>query len=175
MKKLLFSLLAISSIFASDLNLEITNETLAGNLNLNLPQYENFQMRGTYLYYDDENKNNYYSVGFGAIGENALDNYNSKLTIFIDYVHTKDNSALPIGIGIFNKNFGNFQHPLFAKAEIAYAPKVLSFDEATKFLKAKVELGIKPIKNAKLFIGYKTISFNKNYLSVGYAGIGFMF
>ena len=175
MKKLLLSLLAVSSIFASDVNLEITNETLAGNLNLNLPQDENFQIRGTYLYNDDTNKNNYYSIGFGAVGENALDNYNSKLTIFIDYEHTKDNSALPIGVGIVNNNFGNLQYPLFAKAEIAYAPQVLSFNDANRFLKTKIELGLKPIENAKLFIGYKTISFNTNYISVGYAGIGFMF
>ena len=175
MKKLLLPLLITSSIFASDINLEITNTTLAGNINLNLPKAENFQVRGTYLYNDNENKNNYYSIGFGAIGENALDNYNSKLTLFIDYTHTKDNSALPIGIGLFNNNFGNFQYPLFAKAEIAYAPQVLSFDEANKFLKAKVEFGLKPIQNAKTFIGWKTISFDNNYLSVVYAGIGFVF
>jgi len=175
MKKLFLPLLFASTLFSSDLNLEITNTTLAANLNLLLPQKETFALRATYLYNDDKNKNDYYSVGFGAIGENALDNYNSKLTIFIDYTHTKNNSALPIGIGLFNNNFGNFQYPLFAKAEIAYAPQVLSFDEANKFLKAKVEFGLKPIQNAKTFIGWKTISFDNNYLSVVYAGIGFVF
>jgi len=175
MKKLLLPLLFTTTIFANDVNLEITNTTLAGNVNLNIPQNENFKIRGTYLYNDEEDKHDYYSIGFGAAGENALDNYNSKLTIFIDFVHTKENSALPIGIGVFNNNFGDFEYPLFAKAEVAYAPQVLSFEDANRFLKAKVEVGVKPIENAKTFIGWKTISFDDIYLSVVYAGIGFVF
>jgi len=172
MKKILLPILVTSSLLANDVNLEITNETLMANATINVEQ--NFGVRGDYLYNDSE-KSNYYSIGFQAQGENALDDYNSKLAIFIDYSHTKDNSAIPIGVSVYNDNFGNLQYPLFAKAEVAYAPKVLSFSDANRFFKAKVELGIKPIENAKLFIGYRKISFNQSYQSVGYAGIGFIF
>jgi hypothetical protein len=172
MKKILLPILVASSLVASDVNLEITNETLMANATINIQQ--NFGVRGDYLYNDSE-KSNYYSIGFQVEGKNALDDYNSKLAIFIDYSHTKNNSAIPIGVSVYNGNFGNLQYPLFAKAEVAYAPKVLSFSDANRFFKAKVELGIKPIENAKLFIGYRKISFNQNYQSVGYAGVGFVF
>ena len=176
MKKILLPILVASSLVASDVNLEITNETLTANATINVKQ--NFGVRGDYLYNDNNDSkksSNYYSIGFQAEGKNALDDYNSKLAIFIDYSHTKNNSAIPIGVSVYNGNFGNLQYPLFAKAEVAYAPKVLSFSDANRFFKAKVELGIKPIENAKLFIGYRKISFNQNYQSVGYAGVGFVF
>jgi hypothetical protein len=172
MKKILLPILVASSLVASDVNLEITNETLMFNTTINIEQ--NFGVRGDYLY-NDSKKHNYYSIGFQAQGENALDDYNSRLAVFLDYSYTKNNSAIPIGISVYNENFGNLQYPLFAKAEVAYAPKVLSFSDANRCFKAKVELGIKPIENAKVFIGYRKISFNQSYQSVGYAGIGFVF
>ena len=173
MKKMLLPLL-VSSLFASDINLEISNHTLGVNVAYNLPTNESFQIKGDYLYDDESNKDNYFSIGFGAIGENALDDYNSKLSIFMSLEHTTDNTALPIGVGIFNDNFGNIDKPLFAKFEIAFAPSVLSFQDADKFFKTKIEFGVKPIENGKLFIGYKDISFTKNYLSTIYAGVGFI-
>jgi outer membrane receptor for monomeric catechols len=174
MKKILLPLVVASSMFASDLNLELTNETLMVNSTITIPN-QNFAVRGGYLYNDVENSNNYYTLGIQAQGENALDNYNSRLAIFIDFDHTKNNSAIPIGIGIYNNQFGNLQYPLFAKAEVAYAPAVLSFNDATRLFKTKVELGLKPIENAKVYIGYRDISFNHNYQSVAYFGIGFVF
>jgi len=175
LKKLVLPLMIGSALMASDISMEITNNTLAGNVNLNIPQNENFQIRGTYLYNDHTDRHNYYSVGFAAIGQTPIDNYNSQISIFVDFDHTKDNTAIPIGISLFNNNIGTFQYPLFAKAEVAYAPAILSFDDAYRELKTKVEIGIKPIENAKAFIGYKSVSFNQNYISVGYAGIGFVF
>jgi hypothetical protein len=174
-KKLVLPLMIGSALLAGDLNLEVSNKTLAGNINLDIPQNENFQVRGTYLYNDHTNKDNYYSVGIAAVGQTPIDNFNSQISIFIDFDHTTDNSAIPIGVSIFNNNIGNYQYPLFAKAEIAYAPDILSFDDADRELKGKFEIGIRPIDNAKAFIGYKAISFNHTYLSVGYAGIGFIF
>jgi len=174
-KKLLLPLTISGALFASDLNFEISNNTIAANTNLNLPQNENFQLRATYLYNANENKSNYSSIGLGAIGDTPIDDYNSKISIFIDIDHITDNTAIPIGFSIFNNNFGGYQYPFFAKAEIAYAPNILSFDKADREVKSKVEFGIKPIENAKAFIGYKSTNFNHNYLSVGYMGIGFSF
>jgi len=175
MKKILLPFLLAGSIFANDLNIEITNYSLALNTEITIPKNPNYAVRGTYLYNDKPNQNNYFSIGFQAQGENALDQYNSKLAIFIDFDHTKDNGALPIGISLFNKNFGNTTYPLFGKMEVGYSPAVLSFDNATRFLKVKAEIGVKPIKNAKVFVGYRKIRFNENYQSLGYAGIGFIF
>ena len=176
MKKISLLLFIISSLVASDeLNIELTNYTLFANANITIPKTKNMSIRGGYLYNDRKNKKDYYFAGFQVEGKNSLDNYNSKLTIFMDYNHIKDNGALPIGIGIINNNLGNFQHHLFAKFEIAYAPAVLSFDKTSRFYKTKIEIGIKPIKNAKLFIGYRDIIFNRHYQSLGYCGVGFIF
>jgi len=175
MKRLILPFLLASSIFANEANLEITNYTLTANTKISIPQNENFAIRASYLYNDKSDAHDYYSVGFQAEGENALDNYNSKLAIFIDFAHTKDNSALPIGITLFNDNFGNTNYPLFAKIETSYAPAVLSFNEADKFFRVKAEIGVKPIENAKLYIGYKKIDFTHNYESIGYVGVGFIF
>jgi len=175
MKKLLLPLVLGSALLASDIDIEISNNTIAGNANINIPQNQNFQLRGNYLYNANDGKSNYYSVGFGAIGDTPIDNYSSKISIFMDVDHTKDNTAIPLGISIFNDNFGGYKYPLFAKAEIAYAPDILSFDKANRELKTKVEIGVKPIENAKVFVGYKSINFNETYLSTGYAGIGFSF
>ena len=175
MKRLILPFLLASSIFANEANLEITNHSIEINTKISIPQNENFSFRGSYLYNDKTNKNNYFSAGIQAQGENALDSYNSKFAIFIDFDYTKNNSALPIGISLFNDNFGNTNYPLFAKIELAYAPSVLSFDNADKFYKIKTEIGVKPIENAKLFIGYKQTNFNTNYQAVGYIGVGFIF
>jgi hypothetical protein len=174
-KKLLLPLMVGSALMASEISLDVTNSTLAGNLNLDIPQNPTFQLRGTYLYNDNTDRHNYYSIGFGAIGESPIDNYNSQVSIFIDFTHTRDNSAIPIGVSVFNNNFGNYKYPLFAKAEVEYAPAILSFDKADRALNTRIEVGIKPIENAKIYIGYKSISFNHTYLSVGFAGIGFTF
>jgi len=174
MKKFLLVLLFSIYSFGSDFNIELTNYTLVANSTINIPN-TNFGVRGSYLYNDEDGKNDYYSFGFQAQGANSLDNYNSKLAIFIDYDHTKDNSALPIGIGIFNKKFGSDEYPLSMKASIGYAPAVLSFDKANKFWKGDIRVGIQPIQNARVLVGYRTINFNKNYQSVVYFGVGFIF
>lgn len=168
MKKKLLFLCSVAILNASDINLNITNDTLETNLKFDIPQ--NFSIRGNFLYNDK--KSNYYSAGFQA---NGIIDYNTNLKIFIDYVSTKNNSAIPIGIGVFNDSFGNCQYPLFANAEVEYAPTVLSFRKAKRFLSSKVEFGITPIMNAKLFVGYRIISFNKNYGSSIYTGVGFKF
>jgi len=80
-KKLLLPLMVGSALFASDLNLEISNNTIATNLNFNIPQNENFQVRGNYLYNANKSKSNYGSIGFGAIGNTPIDNYESKISL----------------------------------------------------------------------------------------------
>ena len=169
MKKILLVLSSLAILNASDININITNDTLETNLKVDIPQ--NFSIRGDFLYNDKTN--NYYSAGFQANG--LIYGDNTKLKLFLDYVYTKNNSALPLGIGIFNDSFGEFTYPLFTNAEVEYAPTVLSFRDAKRFLSSRVEFGVSPIINAKLFVGYRIISFNKNYDSNIYAGIGFKF
>jgi len=175
MKKILLPALLAISLFASDATLELTNNTLMINGSVSIPQNQNFALRGGYLYNDNTNKDDFYYVGVEAVGYNAIDNYNSKLSVFIEMDHTKNNTAVPIGIRVSNSHFGDFQYPLFASASIAYAPAILSFDDADRFTKTNIQIGLQPIDNAKVFVGYRNISFDSNYQSAFYFGVGFIF
>jgi hypothetical protein len=194
MKKigLLTLLTSATLLMGSDFNIELTNETLMLNTTIELPkQPKNLQhnkakarVRGDFLYYDNESKKNYYSLGVEIEGKSPTANKspnlfirNAKFSLFIDYSATKDNSALPIGFGFNSYNFYplNSIPPLFFNFEIAYAPKVLSFEDATRFLKYKTELGIKPLKGGKIYLGYREIKFNRRYQSSLYVGVGVTF
>jgi hypothetical protein len=64
---------------------------------------------------------------------------------------------------------------VFVRGEYEFAPKVLSFDDANRFSKIDAQIGIQPIENGELFVGYRNISFNHNYDSGIYGGIGYHF
>ena len=170
MKRWILLLLFITNMFGSDFNIELTNETLMFNTTIKhyIQDNNSVGLRGDYLYYDNENRSNYFNIG--AEVEGKLEFYNSKFSIFMDYSHIKNSSALPIGFGFLFP-----QNKKFVNVEVGYAPKVLSFDEADKFFKAKIELGIVPIKKVHLILGYRVITFKKNYQSNLYLGAGFSF
>jgi len=176
MKKVLISALMLGSVGLwadNDLGLKLTNDTLAVYTQVKVAP-KNIFVKAEYLYNDTENKNNFYLVGMKAEGNLREDDSNLKFSVLVDFVHTKDNSALPIGIG-FYKFIDTLKIPAFIQAEGEYAPKVLSFDYADRFSKVDVSIGIKPIENAKIFVGYRNISFNHNYDSSGYGGVAFSF
>jgi len=177
MKKILISVLMLGSVGLwadnNEIGLKITNDTLAPYVQMKVSP-NNVFVRGEYLYNDTENKNNFYLGGIKAEGNLLNDDSNLKFSVFIDFVHTKNNSALPIGMGVY-KYIDTFEIPVFVQAEGEYAPKVLSFDDADRFSSVDISFGIKPIENAKIFVGYRNISFNHNYDSSGYGGVAFSF
>jgi len=177
MKKILISALILGSIGLwadnNEIGLKITNDTLAAYTQIKVTP-NNIFVRGEYLYNDTENKNNFYLAGIKAEGNLIEDDSNLKFSVLVDFVHTKNNSALPIGIG-FYKFVDTLKIPAFIQAEGEYAPKVLSFNKANRFSRIGVFVGIKPIENTKIFVGYRNISFNHNYDSSGYGGVAFSF
>ena len=175
MKKLIIAL-ASSLLFAqtTTVDLKLTNSTIAGYVESGIVQ-ENFKIRGMYLYNDNDGKNNFYLAGIKAEGNFIGTCCNEmKFSIITDFVHTKNNSAVALGIGGFSFIPG-IEFPIFVRGEVEYAPKVLSFDDADRFSRVSVELGYAPITNAEIFIGYRNISFNHNYNSAGYFGLGYNF
>jgi len=176
MKKVLISALIFGSVGLwadnNEVGLKITNDTLAAYTQVKVTP-NNIFARGEYLYNDNENKNHFYLAGMKAEG-NIEDDNSLKFSVLVDFVHIKNNSALPIGVGIL-KYINNFQIPVFLQAEGEYAPKVLSFNDANRFSRVDVSVGIKPIANAKIFAGYRNISFNHNYDSSVYGGVAFSF
>jgi len=173
MKKLLLSFLIVGSLFAENfVNLQISNETLMLEGQYKVSFQEPFYVRGGYLI--NSEKSNFAYVGIKSEGQMIGADLPAKFSLFLDYVKTKNNSAIPVGIGI-NSYLNEFSIPLFIRGEMAYAPKILSFEEANKFVKLKIETGARFIENGEVFIGYRNISFDKNYNSTFYAGVGFSF
>jgi len=177
MKKILISALMLGSVGLwadnNEIGLKITNDTLAAYTQVKVAP-NNIFVRGEYLYNDNVNKHNFYLAGMKAEGNLIEYDDSLKFSVLMDFVYKKDNSALPIGIGIL-KYINNFQIPVFVQAEGEYAPKILSFDNANRFSRIDLSVGINPIENAKIFAGYRDISFNHNYDSSGYVGVAFSF
>ena len=175
MKKILFFVLGVGLFAApTNVNIQITNSTLAGYLETGINQ-ENIKIRGMYLYNDNENKNNFYLAGIKAEGNLiGFEEDNIKFSLISDFVHTKNNSAVSLGFGIFSF-IPKVEIPLFVKVEGEYAPKVLSFDDADRFSRVDINFGYMPIENGEVFVGYRNISFNHNYNSAAYFGLGYNF
>ena len=177
MKKALFILIAAGvGLFAqnTNVNLQITNSTIGVYAESGITQ-NNIKARGFYLYNDNSNKNNFYLAGIKAEGKLiGMNVENMKFSVIADFVHTKNNSAIPLGFGVFSY-IPNISLPIFVEMEAEYAPKILSFDDANRFSRVDAKIGYVPIVNAKIFAGYRDISFNHNYNSVVYAGLGYSF
>ena len=176
MKRLLMLGITFISLFAqtSNINLQITNATIGMYAESGITQ-NNIKLRGFYLYNDNTNKNNFYLAGIKAEGKLiGVDVENLKFSVVADFVHTKNNSAIPLGFGAFSY-IPNISIPIFIRMEAEFAPKVLSFNDASRFSRVDVQVGYTPIINAELFAGYRDISFNHNYNSVFYGGLGYNF
>jgi hypothetical protein len=173
MKKLLLSAIAAGSLFAGNfINLQITNDTLMTEGQINIVEGQPFYARGGFLLNSD--KSNFYYIGIKSEGQAVGVDLPLKFALILDFAHTKDNSALPIGLGA-SGYLQQFSIPVFVRGEFEYAPKVLSFDDADKFVKFKAEIGTQFIENGELFVGYRNISYDGNYDNSLYGGIGFSF
>jgi hypothetical protein len=174
MKKLILTaVLMTSSLLAENFaNLQITNSTIFVNAQAHIAKEDPIYLRGGYLI--NKNKHNFVYAGIKSEGNLLGDNSSIMASLFIDRVYTKDYSAMPIGIGA-SSYLPFLQVPTFIRGEIEYAPEILSFDKANRFLKANAEIGMQFIENAEAFVGYRNISFNHTYNNAIYAGVGFNF
>jgi len=173
MKKILLILTSLI-LYAHNLSIELTNSTFLVGGEFKIPN-QNVKLRGDFIYNDNKNKHNFFSVGIKAEGLLiGTDSQNIIFDMLIDVVHIKDNTAIPLGAGIFGY-VPNISLPFYFKIEEEYAPKVLSFKDAYRFNRFDIQIGYYPIYNGKIFIGYRSISFNTNYNNSMYAGIGIDF
>ena len=175
MKKILLAGAIAGMLFAqNNVNLQISNDTLGIYAQGQITQ-NNIYARGFFLYNDEDNRHNFYLLGLKAesnlIGAEVE---NIKFSLIVDFVHTKDNSAVPLGVGVFGY-IPNIEYPVFVKAEYEFAPQILSFDDADRFSRFDSQIGIQPIENGEIFVGYRNISFNHNYKSGFYIGLGYDF
>jgi hypothetical protein len=177
MKKILTGALLATSILMAEnfANIKLTNDTVEVSGQYIVDPVHNIYARGSFLYNDDDNKENFFSLGVKGEGNLiGVDVSNIKFSLILDFVHTKNNSAVPIGIGV-NSYIPGFSIPVFVRGEAEYAPEILSFDEADRFSRVIVEAGVQPIENAEIFAGYRNIRFDSEYDSSFYIGAGYSF
>ena len=176
MKKLLIAASLATLMFADNFaNIKLTNDTVELNAQAIMNMDHNIYARASFLYNDNDNKHNFFSLGVKGEGNIiGLELDYLKFSLIMDFVHTKDNSAVPLGIGV-NSYIPNMQLPTFIRAEYEFAPQILSFDDADRFSRFYIEGGFQPIENAELFVGYRDISFNSNYDASFYVGAGYNF
>ena len=171
MKKFLLNVLASASLFANNfISLQITNDNIMIEGETKYSYNEPFYIRGGYMI-----NNNYPNFMYGGIkseGHIIGINIPIKFAILLDYVLIKYNSALPVGIGA-SGYLQQFAIPVFIRGEFEYAPAILSFSDADKFIKYKIETGIQFIENGEIFAGYRNIRFDEKYDSSVYIGVGF--
>jgi hypothetical protein len=173
MKKIILASLAAGSLFAENfINLQLTNDTLMTEAQVKVSYEQPFYARGGFLLNSD--RHNFYYVGIKSEGQAVGVDLPLKFSLILDFAHTKNNSALPIGIGA-SGFIKEFSIPVFLRGEFEYAPKVLSFDDADKFWKLKAEAGVQFIENGEVFAGYRNINYDHNYDSGMYIGVGFSF
>ncbi len=173
MKKLLLSVVVVGSLFANNfINLQITNSTIMAEAQTLVSHNKPFYVKAGFLAHAD--KSNFYYAGIKSEGQIIGVDVPATFSLFIDAVHTKNNTAIPMGVG-FSTYLDKYTIPIFVRGEYEYAPKILSFDDANRFSKYKGELGIRFIENGEIFAGYRHISFDKVYNSAIYVGIGLSF
>ncbi|AZV45815.1 hypothetical protein C3L23_00545 [Nautilia sp. PV-1] len=173
MKKLVLSALAAASLFAGNfINLQVSSDNVMVEGQAKVTYQQPFYVRGGYLIHSD--KSNFFYAGVKSEGQAIGLDLPVKFSLFMDFVHTDHNSALPIGLGA-SGYIQQFSLPVFVRGEFEYAPNILSFDEADKFMKFKVETGTQFIENGEVFAGYRDIKFNHTYDSSLYVGVGFTF
>ena len=88
---------------------------------------------------------------------------------------TKDYSTLPLGFEFSYKIPASNLIPMKLNGSLYYAPSVLSFKDADKFLEYRISYDIEVIKNGFITIGYRNIDTNYNASYFVYPGGDFTY
>jgi len=172
MKKLILLFSAVFLFGFNNFSVEISGDTL--NARAKTILMDTYYVRANYLYNDKSNRDDFYSVGISADGQLVgVDYAGMNVSLFSNFVQTTDNSAVSFGVELFS--YLPIAYPVYNEISFEYAPKILTFDDCDRFSRFRITFGIKPIENARIFAGYRNISFNSNYDNSFFAGIGFDF
>jgi len=175
-KKILLSMLIAGFAFSENfINLQITDDTVMFEGQAQIVNNKPVYARGGYLVNNKKDAvSDFGYIGLKTEGQAIGVDIPVKISLIFDVVHIKNNTASPVGLGI-STYLKQFSMPVFCRATYEYAPKILSYEDAEKFSKIKAEAGIRFIENGEVFVGYRKIDFDDNYISNMYAGVGFVF
>jgi len=180
---------AVAALAMNSASININNEDLELNANLDIGQFnDNVEPETMFVgvrFLDADNTDRInndalYELSFlmkKAMGESGL-----QIGLGVKANYTKDYRTLPLGI-VFEYGLPSVTViPMSLHADIYYAPKVLSFDNANKYFEYRLEYDAAVIDHGHVFLGYRNIRTDYNdirgsftYNAAGYVGFKFEF
>ena len=186
------TLLAASAAAAFAMNsagININNDDLELNTNLDIGQFnenvepETMFVGARFLNADNSGRINndpLYEVSFLMKREMGQSGLNVGLGVKANY--TKDYTTLPLGITFEYGLPAVTTVPMALRADVFYAPKVLSFDNADKYFEYRLEYDAEVIEHGHVIVGYRHIRTdyddargNFTYNASAYVGFNFEF
>lgn len=186
------TLLAASAAAAFAMNsagININNEDLELNANLDIGQFnENVEPETMFVgvrFLDADNSNTInddalYEVSFLMKREMGESGLNIGLGVKANY--TKDYTTLPLGITFEYGLPAVKVIPMALRADVFYAPKVLSFSDAEKYFEYRLEYDAEVIEHGHVIVGYRHIRTDYDdgrgdftYNASAYVGFNFEF
>lgn len=186
---ILIAAFAATAFAMNSASININNEDLELNANLDVGQFnENVEPETMFVgvrFLDADNSNRVnndalYEVSFAMqreMGESGL-----KVGLGIKANYTKDYMTLPLGISFEYGLPTNTVVPMAVRANVHYAPKVLSFRDADKYFEYRLEYDAEVIEHGHVIVGYRHVKTdyddvrgNFTYNASAYVGFNFEF
>ncbi len=185
-------MLAANLLAMHNAEIDINDADLELGLNLDMGQFNNaVEPNSTFIgfkylnpdsdYSDFNDPESYYELSLLFQRPVRNTDFFIGLGVKLNYIDTKNDTfnALPLMItGGYNLRTAI---PITFNAEVAYAPKVLSFNDAQGYYEYRISADFHVIDNAEVYVGYRDMetkfegtSFYK-YNGAGYVGFRFHF
>ena len=190
LRKITLMATSVAAAFAmNSASININNEDLELNANLDIGQFnENVEPETMFIgvkCLDADNSNRVnddalYELSFLMKKEMGESGLNVGLGIKTNY--TKDYTTLPLGV-VFEYGLPSITVvPMSLRANIYYAPKVLSFRDANKYFEYRLEYDAEIIEHGHVIVGYRHIKTDYDdvrgtftYNASAYVGFNFEF
>ncbi len=169
LKKLLLGLALSVSLFAqhdASVNLNSDDIELDGNVDLgelNQSDYPDiyFLTLGFLDVDNPESTDPLLQAGF-MLRQNITGIDGLKFGIGFKGTYTKaarhTHAAVPVGVELAYTLPIDFALPIIVSGSLDYAPSVLSFKDADRYMEKRLELGIQVIEQGTIFVGYRKIN-----------------
>ena len=169
LKKLLLSLALVGSLFAQhDASLNLNSDDIEVNGNIDLGELNQSDYPDTYFLTlgfldvdnDDYSTDPMWSAGFKLRQDvEALEGLRIGLGFKGVYTEVRGSTftAIPLGLEAAYTLPLDFSMPIVISGNFDYAPSVLSFSDADKYMEKRLEASIQIIEQANIFIGYRSI------------------
>lgn len=191
MKKIIVSLgLLVSTMFANNqFEININNETIELGTsfdlrgNMNLPSSSAYTLDIRYLRTEEaqrgETSHHLANIGFKVV-EPVSNNYGTVLGLGMDALYSDSGSDLFLAIPFTLYGRYDATNKLFIDANIKYAPKILSFNDAKSYGEIRATINFAMTTNAIVYAGGRYIDakfkdYEVNYDETAFAGFKFVF